>query len=1066
MNFVVFPVGATNIFPLANSSAGGQLMSEFNIRSRESVQTDPTVKYFIGPSYAHSMDDFAVYCQKDGQDVTISNTAVQIQPGRALVNGHYVESLTPIVIDLNDANTYAGREGIAALKGKLAIGLRMAYSTYQTLAGSALVEDEHGEFFNGIQAVILPADKVILPKDAPGETEFSKVNMHLLLATFTYRNGVISNMIQNPEKICSITADRISNMGGTFSDVFVTKTGLDPNKLYVFAGKSADGESIDGRDTWCDATDSLMQWDTHPNISTTAPSTQAAFVYDDTTGQTVLNIPHKQVDGMVNTQGQHVYFQDKQLVLPAADFAGHGGVISPEYSRRVLEIENKINTYYRLPNGRMRQYIPVLNDRADLPVIPTSKDERWPYAASEYKLDISGLKSDIAQIRAELEELRNSIPSIVSDSIPEALRQSGEIDSITSRLTTIETQLNSIWNQLSQSESSGGTAPTREEFNQLVSSVNALSTTVTQLSTDIQNIQTSTVPEAVRNQFLTLMSQIDDAVANYATRIVGLETDLQTYITNRVNEALDKKNVFTTWTWSPGDYVLVGQDNTVGATINGRSPSTMYVIGPGKVLTITGVTALSIPIDVQDPEYDKLYAQMLRQVPEQLAGGVELDSRMVTDESELPNAWDLVNGMYKGAPGIDYFVARRRTYNESTHIETWTCWYYTPALTEDRFSYLDPIWITGGVPLATETSVGGFVNVPEGAYGGGYVRMDENGYLKVMDYELLLTGVLAYQLGQDRSEGAGLTVAELQSILDEEVNDRVCFPNSAQIASAIESEVDPHIIHLYLTLPEESGTITIHDIGSRYESSLYVHIRGNATNATTLVFENCDKLRIDEDIEGAPQIILQNVNLYYNATVLDACETISNLSLWYQRWSDMDPELQVDGMTVSLTGPIETTEDIDPWDSTYANDNHYSYALRSITFGNDGSIINVGMLVGDSTTANIDEGKSVFVSQFMLPQSVGLTYPATKMTHQIKVTGTFVSHYYVASDSAYMMKSTEFSALTQKYDPISATNITTGTIAFYTDAELVDHISGVSPTTTVDCWDLNTPHYFIGGAID
>lgn len=1069
MNFVVFPVGATNIFPLANSSAGGQLLSEYNIRSRESVQTDPNVEYFIGPSYTHSMNDFAVYCQRDGHDVTISTTAIQIQPGRALVNGHYVESLTPVVIDINDANTLAQKEGIAPLKGKLAVGLRMAYSTYQTLAGSALVEDTHGEYYEGVQAVILPADAVKLPADVPKETQFSKVNMDLLLATFTYRNGTVSDVKQNSEKIRSISADRIANMDNLFSDIFVSKTNLDPNKLYVFSGKSDDGTTIDGRDTWCDATDSLMEWDSHPIINRTTPSTQAAFTYDASTGNTSLVIPHKQVDGMKNTQGQDVYFQDKILPLPLADFSGAGGVVGPEYTRRIQEIEQKVNAYYSLPNGRMRQYIPILNSRDDLPTIPYSEDTRWPYSESTYRSGIMDLAAQIASIQNQVNNISNTLATVVSEQIAAGINNSVTIQNITKSIADLNTQINSINQQIGELSAEAPTpsqSPSQAQFDALVADVNSLSTLVRSIQTQVETLTDGGQPLPVKISSL-INSGLADIEDSVSAALLTMEQSLKDYIDDWMHRELDDRSIHTKWTWMPGDYIVVGEDRTVVGNIAGRYPSTMYIVRPGNVTAVTRLPdTIEHSIDVTASDYADLYNTMLRDVPGSLAGGVELDSRVIASSAEaIDSLWDLSAG-YKGAPGIDYFVARLREYNESTHIEKWTCYFWTPTAQERQYSYSDPIWITGGVPLATESSIGGFVNVPEDAYGGGYVRMDENGYLKVMDFELLLTGVLSFQLGQDRNEGAGLSMVEIQSVLDDQINDRVCFPNAAQMVSAAESAVDPHVIHLYLTLPEESGDIVIHDIGSRYGSSLYVHICGAATSATTITFRNCDKLRIDEDIEGAPTIVIDNVHLFYNSAVLDACKYVNNLTLWYQRWSDMDPDLQINGMTVSVTGPVDSTEDIDPWDSTYANDNHYAYALRSITFGNDGSIINVGMLVGDSTTANIDEGKSVFAAEFILPQGFGLSYPVTKMTHQIKVTGSFVSHYYVTSESAYMMKHTDFTALTQQYDPSTGANVVNGTISFYTDAELVSHISGVTPTTTVDGWDLNTMHYFIGGAIN
>lgn len=1086
MNFVAFPVGATNIFPLANSSKGGQLLTEFNLRSRESVETDSSIKYFIGKSFTHSMDDYAVYCQKDGYDTTISNTTIQIQPGRALVNGHFVELLTPINIDINDANYLANKEGITALKGDLAVGLRMAYSTYQTLAGSALVENED-EYYDGVQVVILPKDAVKLPADVPGETQFSKINMHLLLATFSFRNGVVTSVTQNSAKIRSLDAERIANIEDLLSDTFISKAKLDPNKLYTFAGKSSDGSTIDGRDTWCDSTDSLMLWDKSPKISTVKPSSEAYFTYDTSSGTVVLVVPHKQVDGMVNTSGTSVYYQDKKFKLPAADFESNtGGVVSAAYTKKIKELKDKIDLFYRLPNGRMRNYIAVLQDRDDLPSIPVSTDSKWPYSFSEWETDLSEVQAGLASLQAQVDDLEASLSTTIKSEV-ETYGSSYLTDTFNDSIKDIKTDLTTLSDQISDltgrvedlekevesdDDKSDDISKLKTRMSDAESTITTLKANITTLQNNwnsYKNTTTNSINTTVNEKLNSLTSSVNSAIASLSSSLTAAKAELKTYVDNKVKEALDATQVFTTWTWSPGDYVLVGEDYTVGANVDGRYPSTMYIVGPGQVRSAKYVSSITTNISIasgtNSETYQKAYQTMLRKVPTSLAGGVELASYELASSSEASvSLWDVTQ--YKGAPGIDYFVARLKTTNETTQVETWTCYFYTPDVVDTRYSYLDPIWITGGVPLATETSVGGFINVPEDAYGSGYVRLNESGFLELVDYELLLTGVLAYQLGQDYSEGVGLSIEELQSILEENINDRVCFPNATQKVNAAENDVDPNVIHLYLDLPETEGTLTIHDIGSRYGSSLYVHINGSATSATKIIFQNCDKLRIDSDIEGAPTIYLDRVNLYYDAEVLDRCYSINNLTLWYERYLSTDPDLQVDGMTVTLLGKIESTESIDPWDSTYANDNHYTYSLRSLTFGQDGSIINVGLLVGDSTTSNIDEGKSVFATEFVLPQSVGIGYPSTKMTHRIKITGSFVSHYYVASEGGYMMKHTEFSAITQKYNSVTRKNEVSGTISFYTDAQMVTHINGVTETTTVDGWDLNTPHFFTGGVIE
>ena len=65
MHFITFPVATTNIFPLSNSKYGGQLGTEYNLKAREMVATNPDVKYAIGPSFIHSMDDFKVKLLED-----------------------------------------------------------------------------------------------------------------------------------------------------------------------------------------------------------------------------------------------------------------------------------------------------------------------------------------------------------------------------------------------------------------------------------------------------------------------------------------------------------------------------------------------------------------------------------------------------------------------------------------------------------------------------------------------------------------------------------------------------------------------------------------------------------------------------------------------------------------------------------------------------------------------------------------------------------------------------------------------------------------------------------------
>ena len=179
MKFIKFPVSSTNIFPLANSTAGGQLLSEWNLRSRETVGTHSSVQYDIGPSYTHGLEDFKITQSVDNVGALVSSTEILISEGKAIVNGHFIQSLTPIQIDMAEANVQRQLRNESPLKGQLSIGLIALYSTEATMAGAMVPEqkdsdDDSTAMYYGVQVVILPPDEMKLPKDVP--TQQDEVN--------------------------------------------------------------------------------------------------------------------------------------------------------------------------------------------------------------------------------------------------------------------------------------------------------------------------------------------------------------------------------------------------------------------------------------------------------------------------------------------------------------------------------------------------------------------------------------------------------------------------------------------------------------------------------------------------------------------------------------------------------------------------------------------------------------------------------------------------------------------------------------------------------------------------
>lgn len=863
MNLIRFPVSSTNIFPIANTVSGGQLVTEFNLRSRESIGTSESVEYMIGPSYVHSESDFYVSVQIASDEyfnanVPISSSALQIGAGRAVINGHFFESLVPIVIDMPTLAAQAIENNETPLRGSLSVGLRAFYSTEQTIAGS-LLDENNEDMYEGIQIIILPTSEFKTPKDSPADQ--TQITAHLLLATFTYFNGVITNIVNNyPGKCEMLDAMRVGNIDSLLETNYMSKVGLNPKKFYTVAGKF---NGTDSSMEWCDSTDSMMVWDTlTPTYTSTQPAIQVAqFMADSGTGKVNLVVPHKQIDGMSSSSGQDRYFAPAVLPFPVADFTtGTPGAVDKYYTQSVKNVADKLNNLYSLANGKQKAYIAEMQDTVELPPIN---------------------------------------------------------------------------------------------------------------------------PE-----------------------------------------------------WTIGDYVVVGQDYTIqyqNSTLS-RRPSTMYIVLAGPVLSLMYLSETLIP--------QLSGAELGRKV-----SNVEPDT---TSVAVYNTYWDI--NSYYGAPG-DYFLY---IYVDGNNVEHT---YYYNVLMSGQKRYSDAVMITGQIPLAETTVIGGFLNAPDTAIDDGYVVLDSNGHLRVKDYALLRSGTLAYQLGEDFTVPTALTVSEIQKYLDEYVNQRIAFPTNAQLDNS-----DPNRIHVYIdiTHDDEGGTLNIYDIDSRFDTCVEFHITGNATDNVTINIYDCQRVMIDNTIGGSPIINIYRSGLYYDSDILDYVSTIRDFSLWYERFSVEDPYLSVDGMTISqdMSDGIYSTTNVassEDWGSSNPNDNHFSIALQSVTFDKTGTIAGCGLLVRNSSTVNVEFGKFVTVDTFELPQGPNLMYPRTRLKKQIKVTGQFIAEN-TDETLGYVIQNTSFTALTQAYGDSYADGVAKGQVAFLVDAFNVM----TTATAQIDAWDSNTFHYFYG----
>lgn len=1192
MNFKKFLTSQSFIFPVANSTSGGQLLTEYNQLSKDTVATSSNIKFRSGPSYTHSKSDFLVDLDSSGD--------ILVHKGTAVVDGHYLDFTdTDPSVDVTFSVTKA--ELVAAgLSGELSLGLLAVYDNDNTLA--ATLKPESSSLQEGIQVVVCSASDFKTPSDVDSRNE---VTAHLKLCDFTFENGAISNIVLNDEKITVIDAERISNMDQLLESKYVSVDGLNSKKLYSMT-TNVDPSTGDVTPSWKDSTGSLISWDASPQLrpgdgsdteliwlkdsalSSSEIVDEAVIRYDRSDDKVKMVLPHQAKSG-------DFAYKPKELSIPTANRAtGSGGVLDSHWVNFLNGIDNKISTIYRMPGGKMRKFIDVLSDRSQLPQPPiayyTEQTRSSAYYDNRLQYSFNLLQTQVAQLSKKFTDFQNKLQSDLINSVT-----SDVVSSVSSQTTNLQSDVASIRQTIAgfQSDISTLTSSIQgssAEIQALVSRVSALEAgdppsdpdilalrdKVDQLSNQISSISASvntsltnasstldslyqslygpsgdvtgsnTSIEQLRSQYDYLYQAVRDLYNGVESIVQEVSESSYDTLFNRLRTALEAdisaiaEQYNVTVNWAPGDYVLVAQDQTVtsGVSADTSFPSTMYVVVPGMtpldskyVASYYDVytTDLSTPINQVSSSsgtsstndynnaidtYNSAVATIKRQVPARFVYGYELGGNDVTDlasEDDLPdvyNSTEMLNELYnsnvmltgvRGVPGKDYFVLRYRypvgdptqgyvdelsgeSYpNVQYQIYRWVSVFFTLNLTTDKIE-LDvdnPIILSGGVPYAENERVGGFLNVNSDVLGAGYVSRDDAGHLRLNDFELLAAGTSAYQLGEDRSEGAGLDISELQNIFDQYVNQRIAWPNANQLYRAQANGLRTDVITIDLNIGSTAeGRLNIYDIDSRFNTAVHLKISGSSTENVVIQIDNCQRLRISLDQTSSPSIILRNTCLYYDADIIDKLNIVEGLTLWYDRWEDTDPYLEVDGMTVIYQGSIESKGIQNFWSSVSSNDNLYAYGLRQLTFASDGTIIGLGVAITDNTTNNImPVGQNIFAASFVLPQSIGLPYPVTRMTKQLKVTGNFITAYYTTNGSStgYSVKKTTFTMMTQKYLSYPAVvQFIQGNISFYTDTTFIPGQPGVSQDSllayssgvTIDGWEPGSYHIFYGGSIE
>lgn len=1147
MNFTTFLVSSTNIFPLANSTAGGQLLSEWNLRSREMVSVPSSIRFDAGHSFTHCDEDYKVALDTGDTETAVTRSTLKIFPGRAIINGHFVENLAPMYVDILEANTELQNNNMSPLKGKLAIGIRAYYSTEVTMAGSMVAEDNNNKY-SGVQLVILPENELLTPLDVPEDE--SAVTCHLKLATFTFRNGAIveSSISQNLDKTKYIDGERIFNINDILSDTYISKAGIHPNRLYVFAGKSTYNATtgsydVSGKDTWCDATGSLMIWDAHTDINkntTTDDSTlgdEAVFGVDLTDDSIYLDIPHKQVDGMKNSNGELLYYKDKILKLPKADYVlNTPGTITPEYTKNIKKINDRLSLeLHNLVGGKQRAYresisTQEINESDGLPSINplwdvgdyvlvgqdlTVENSTTANAPSTIYAVIPGLVTNLAYVGYIEDNEPHWEPGY---SMPTGVKLYEAY--VSDNLFTVKPMTDDRFQRTYVSKTPVAFITENNEPVMVVASYANVEvpftgdgTTVKFSSTELAYPESKTISdETIDGTPITI--KVGGTVNTTKVTLSGQEISLYPgdddaelnkiyYIFVQETEQIGGEDV------SVGRVTFVRFSSGVLSSVAPEAGAEIYVVAKttytrsldySAVNPVTGaVIAKSVVATLEDTSMTATYKyyEMSREYAD-----------LFPDFTSM-----------RGIPNVDYFVVTYQYTETVNDVEIpHTKAYYFVVTSATAKEWSSTIYLTGTIPLATEDAIGGFFNISENSsdtVDAGYVYLDSEGHLRLVDYGLLRTGLLAYQLGEDLTFPTSLSLSEVQTYLDEYVNDRIAFPNSTQKKNAEKNNVPANVIHIYIDLAdaespsggEETPTqaITIRNIDSRFGTCVYFHFNGTATSNTTINFVDCQKVRIDPVIcddtvsnayEGGPIINLYRTNLYYDAAVLNYIVSadrntqpnglndeieyedgvvyadfypenftgIIGLSLWYQPYESGDPQIVVDDKTVSELDVGYISEGFEFWNLDAPNDTHYKMALSSISFDGTGVITKVGLLIADSSTNNIDpDGQHVFYGKFTLPQGAGLSYPQACIKKPLKVTGSFVSAYKPDGGTEVIISNTNFTAETGIYDVANSNRTATGNIAILTNITAANINADFD--TSLAPWKQNTYNLFYGGTV-
>ena len=985
INLKPFLVGMTNIFPMANSTTGAQLLTEYNLRSRESVPVGPAgenhIQYMTGPSCTHSVDDLKL--SASGSTLTISS-------GRALINGHYFELIEALSIDLKDVEN-------VPTNTDLCIGIRAMYSDTTLSSSTSLnvkydslkAENDDNTVYEGIQLVIASKAEFHTPEDEYSNK--ANVTAHLKLGETVFDGSIIQKCIQNDDKVKYLDASRIKNLnsgssgssgGSTTGDL--SRDNLD-NKFYVLWGKQ------DTKTPWCDATGSLMIWDSAcrevKDGEDYTPSTYAKFESDIQDNVTLV-VPHKQVPNKQSDSNERI-IKDARLMLPKANYVtGTPGTVSKEYTDKIKNIGKKVEDLYTgiNLNGKLRQVLDNLDDKKNLPSI----NPNWNL--DDYII--------VAHDFTEVEDGDSREPSTIYIVVPNFVT---ECD-ISQNYYYCTPDNDDYKSSVDLGNSNIGMLSSSDMLKKIVEHVDK------EGKPDFLNDkQKSLIEKMIKDKRFRL--PVIDVTVTYKYKLNQSDDGYYSYSNNHklVYISTDVKGVTKPEYWKYYD--------NAGDVDKAFSDLHNYSLP-------TGIELNSYIGDDAISSFESTYRNYKGKPSySPKSAYIDADYFLITTSGD-PIYYDIPYEV------IENNETKTKTETVSCKVDN-RCYKIVTANQGNTWS--QPIFLTSDLPYAQTDKIGGFKNVSDTDLDQGYVYRDDDGYLRLLDYSLLRSGVLAYQLGEDYEIPAGNSPEEIQTYLSEYINNRVAFPNSSQLLKASEYQTKlnsgnasqlynpEEIITLTLYLPETNDeqsayNVNIENIDSRFGTAFRVYLDGNCGSDVTVNFRNCEKLKIDINPNCNATINIINCNLWYDSSILNKAANISELTLWHKKLLDTDLDLIVQGMNVSRVSEPTITTNLEFWKQSSTSDVHYNLFLSSLSFSKEGEVIGGSIGIACSVTKFVDDNKPLIVSsEITLDEDNSFTYPKSKMNN-MKISGQFLSSYDTSSDTdkSIMLIDTNFTFLINK----------------------------------------------------